>query len=56
VEQLGAGSGTEGFEALAELLFDLLQVHGIGTLAPISDSPGLGAQGFSRLGAGTWWP
>ena len=56
VKQLGAGSGTEGFEALVELLFDLLQVHGIGTLAPISDSPRLGAQGFSRLGGGTWWP
>ena len=27
VEQLGAGSGTEGVETFAELTFDLLQVH-----------------------------
>jgi hypothetical protein len=30
VEQLGAGSRTEGDQALTELALDLLQVHGIG--------------------------
>ena len=56
VEQLGPGSGPGGVEALAEFLFDLLQVHAIGTLAPTSDSPWTRRSGFSRLGTGTWWP
>jgi hypothetical protein len=39
VKQLGAGRRSEGVEPRRELLFDLLQAHGIGTLAPTSDSP-----------------
>jgi hypothetical protein len=56
VEKLGASCRREGLEALSELMFDLLQAHGIGTLSTHQRLPGLGAQGFSRLGAGTWWP
>jgi hypothetical protein len=56
VEQLGSEGQSEAVERFAELLFELLQVHGIGTLAPDGDSPDSAPKGFSRLGAGTWWP
>ena len=36
MEQLGAGSRTEGVEAFTESALDLLQVHWVATLAPVS--------------------
>jgi hypothetical protein len=51
-----AGSRSEGIQALTELLFGLLQAHGIGTLAPTSDSPGDSAPkvslGWARVPGG----
>jgi hypothetical protein len=51
VELLGARSGTEGLQAFTELSLELLQVHGIGTLAATRDSPD-SARRFLSAGRG----
>ena len=56
VEELGAGSRPEGVEALAEILFDLLPGSRDRNASTYQRPPGLRAQGFTQLGAGTWWP
>jgi hypothetical protein len=43
VEQFGAGSGTEGVEALSQFALDVLQVYVVRTLAPGGDEDGPGA-------------